>query len=107
MQREDLIGMMAKLLQDTLAEQSTDQIIQASPSSPLIGAEAVLTSMGLVSFVADVETTLAQSYSVELILVSEQALSRKNSPFRTVDTLVDYVLELVGAAVENGAVVTT
>ena len=52
--------------------------------------------MRLVSFIADLETTLASDYGLNLTLVSEQALSRSKSPFRSVDALADYILELTG-----------
>ena len=108
-QRSELIPMMVKLLDGALAEQSTDgnsgTLLKATPTSPLVGAEAVVTSMGLVSFITDVESTLAQDHNLELSLVSEKALSRKNSPFRTIETLADYILELAGAPVPNGSLV--
>ena len=106
MQREELIALMVERLQDVLAEQGAHETIQASAASPLIGVEAVLTSLGLVSFIVDVESTLGQTYGVELTLVSEQALSRRNSPFRTVHTLADYILELVGAPGESEVAVS-
>lgn len=102
MQRDGLIALMMNLLRDTLAEQGTDGSFQPTESSPLIGAEAVLTSLNLVSFITDVESLLADEHQVEVILVNEQALSRKQSPFRTVETLADYILELSGAPRETG-----
>ena len=101
MQRERLIDSMVTLLKNTLVEGGADQGMQVSASSPLIGAEAVLTSLALVSFITDVEATLAEAYNIEFVLVSEQALSRKNSPFLTIEALADYILELAGAPVEN------
>lgn len=102
MTREALIEMMVRLLQGSLEEHGAGETLKAAPDSPLVGAEAVVTSMALVSFITDVESTLAQEYNFEATLVSEKALSRKNSPFRTIATLADYILELaaepVGAA---------
>jgi hypothetical protein len=107
MLREELILLMVKLLQESLDNENTDQGTQASESSPLVGAEAILTSLALVSFITDVESTLAQTYNIELTLVSEQALSRKRSPFLSVETLADYILELVGTPAENRAIAGT
>ena len=59
-----------------------------------MGEDAVVTSLSLVSFIADVESTLADSYDIDVTLVSEHALSRRRSPFRTIATLADYVVEL-------------
>ena len=108
-ERNNLIAMMVKLLDAALAEQSTSDgtgpDLRGTPTSPLVGAEAVVTSMGLVSFITDVESILAQDHNLELSLVSEKALSRKNSPFRTIETLAYYVLELAGAPDANGSLV--
>ncbi len=98
MQRAELIAMMVKLLQGAIDEHNTaGESVRAAADSPLVGADAVVTSMGLVALITDIEATLAQNYGAELTLVSEKALSRKNSPFRTIETLADYVLELTGA----------
>ncbi len=98
MTREVLTAMMVKLLQASLDEHGAGETLKAAPDSPLVGAEAVVSSMALVAFVTDVEATLAQDFNFEATLVSEKALSRKNSPFRTIETLADYVLELAAEA---------
>jgi hypothetical protein len=104
MERQVLVQLMLGLLQNALDEQNVEtaetEPVKASPTLPLVGDNAAVTSMGLVSFIADVEGTLAESHNVSVTLVSEQALSRKRSPFRSVETLADYVMELVGASVD-------
>jgi acyl carrier protein len=94
MDRQRLIKMMTELLQATLDDQNEHDRVVATPSLPLVGENAAITSMRLVSFIADLETTLASDYDLNLTLVSEQALSRQKSPFRSVDALADYILEL-------------
>lgn len=98
MQRDEIIAMMVKLLQSAIDEHATaGDTVRAAADSPLVGADAVVTSMGLVALITDIEATLADKHGAELTLVSEKALSRKNSPFRTIETLADYILELTGA----------
>ena len=98
MERNSLITMMLGALQSALADQGAGLASEVSASSTLVGPEAVVTSMGLVSFITDVESLLAQDCNFDVALVSEQALSRKSSPFRTIETLADYVIELAGAS---------
>ena len=98
MDRQRLISMMTGLLQTTLDDQNEHGTVTATASLPLVGENAAITSMRLVSFIADLETTLASDYGLNLTLVSEQALSRSKSPFRSVDALADYILELTGSA---------
>jgi len=99
MQKPELVAMMTELLQSLVDQASLEEGgqnpgVRVAADSPLIGDQAVVTSMNLVSFIADVESTLAEQHDLSLTLVSEKALSRKNSPFRTIDTLADYVMEL-------------
>jgi hypothetical protein len=106
MRKQELAGLMLEMLQGALDAHRIDEgtntePVQAAADLPLIGEDAAVTSMGLVSFISDVESTLQEKYGVELTLVSEQALSRKKSPFRTIDALADYVLELMGVPNES------
>lgn len=101
MTRDTLVELMVGMLQQTLDAHLLDQggeAVTATAELPLIGEEAAVSSMALVSFIADVESTLMETTQVSLTLVSEQALSRRQSPFRTVNALADYVLELLAAA---------
>ncbi len=96
MERQQLVGMMTALLQATLDEQNEHGAVTATATLPLVGDNAAITSMRLVSFIADLETTLASDHGLEISLVSEQALSRQKSPFRSVEALAEYILELIG-----------
>ena len=103
---QELVEMMVGLLQAELDAQSTDETesaetLRASADQPLVGEHAVVTSLGLVSLIADIEETLAADHNLNLTLVSEKALSRKKSPFRSVDALADYVLELAEPPAEE------
>lgn len=60
----------------------------------LIGREAVLDSMGLVNLIVEVEQRLEEDYDVTVVLADERAMSQKNSPFRSVQTLADYICQV-------------
>lgn len=94
MNRTELITLMVELLEGNMRERNANGPVTVSSSLPLVGPQAALSSLGLVSFLADVESTLAEKYNLDLILVSERAFSRSRSPFRSVEALADYVLEL-------------
>ncbi len=94
---------MIGMLQQTLDAHILDgggEAVRASADLPLIGEDAAVSSMALVSYIADVESTLMEDYNLTLTLVSERALSRKKSPFRTINALADYVFELVETPAE-------
>jgi hypothetical protein len=61
----------------------------------IFGAGGSLDSLGLVNFLADLEYRLAEKFGRELVLASERAMSRSQSPFRDVSALTDYIVELL------------
>ncbi len=71
-----------------------DENIAINESAILLGNDAVVDSIGLVNLIVDVESALAEK-DIEITLTSEDAMSRRKSPFRSVDTLSDYILELI------------
>jgi acyl carrier protein len=64
----------------------------------LIGQGAVLDSMGLVTAILEIEQRLAAEHDVTVVLADERAMSQKNSPFRSVRSLADYVLRRVNGS---------
>ena len=61
----------------------------------IFGPGGVLDSLALVSFLADLEYRLTEEFGREVVLASEQAMSRSRSPFRDAPALTDYIVELL------------
>lgn len=66
--------------------------LEKKPDATLFGADG-LDSLGLVSFVVLAEEMVDDKTDIELTLASEKAMSRRNSPFLTLQTLADYIAE--------------
>jgi acyl carrier protein len=101
--RADILHAILVSLSNTV-EMSTGKSIEQDSfqeSTRLIGHEAVLDSMGLVSLLLDVEQSISEQYDVVIIIADERAMSQKRSPFRSVESLTDYVLELVKEQTES------
>jgi acyl carrier protein len=71
-----------------------DKQIPAEVSTELYGKDGHLDSMGLVAFLIDIEELFLDE-DIQIALSDERAMSQKNSPFRTVETLRDYIEKLV------------
>ena len=99
--KQELIEMMLEVLQDVVADSEAELNDEVTALTPLVGEEAAITSLSLVSFITGVELMIEENHDMELTLVSEEALSRSKSPFRTIDALADYVLTLVGVLSES------
>lgn len=66
--------------------------LEPAAESRLYG-EGGLDSMGLVQFIVLVEEQIEDKTGLELTLASDKAMSRKSSPFRTLQTLAEYIDE--------------
>jgi acyl carrier protein len=82
-------------LNDVNDEQPEDERIEVGPSTPLFGPDAQIDSLALVSVIVDVETALNVDYDLPISLTDDRAMTREISPFDDVQTLKDYIVELV------------
>lgn len=61
------------------------------PDTALFGLNGHLDSLALVYLVLDVEQRVEESLGVPIILTDDRAMSQRRSPFRTVESLAQYV----------------
>lgn len=80
------------------AEREPDDQVLISSSTPLFGVDAAIDSLEFVSVITDVETSLNLEHGMGISLADDRAMSRPVSPYSTVATLRDYVLELAQEA---------
>jgi len=66
------------------------QLIKA-PETRLLGSQSVLDSMHLVSLIVTIEREVEDAFGVALTLADERALSMEASPFRSIQSLADYI----------------
>lgn len=73
-----------------------DQVpIVFSPETPLYGQSSALDSVDLVNLLVTIEEKLQDELEIDFLIANEKALSMQNSPFKTIQTLHDYLtLEL-------------
>ena len=64
----------------------------------LLGENAVMDSFDFVSFVSTLEEKIADEFDKSITVVSEKAFSKKYSPFKTIDRIADYIIELLNEA---------
>lgn len=71
-----------------------DKQIPSASTTELYGKDGHLDSMGLVAFLIDIEELFLDE-EIQIALSDERAMSQKNSPFRSVETLTDYIEKLL------------
>jgi acyl carrier protein len=94
--RTEVLAVVLAAAADALEPDSELEPSQFSEDTTLVGAGAIVDSLGLVQILNDVEETISDQYGEPINLTDARALSQKNSPFRTIGTLVDHVMSRTG-----------
>ena len=93
MERGRLEALILSKLKEFVDENSIDVEEDITIDSRLIGRKSFLDSIGLVTFIVEVEQFLAEDFDLEIELASDKAMSRSTSPFISVKTLSNFVFE--------------
>ena len=75
-------------------EREPDDQVPISSTTSLFGVDAALDSLEFVSVITDVETTINLEHGLAISLADDRAMTRPQSPYSTVETLREYILEL-------------
>ena len=59
------------------------------------GLGGCLDSLALVSLISDLESVLSEEFNKEIILADEKMMSSRNSPFKDVKTLAEYITKKI------------
>lgn len=92
MQKSRIIEMLIETIRST----GLSNFERVSAESSLFGDNSLFDSMGLVNFVVDVETRF-QAEGIKLSLMSEDAMSKRRSPFRSIASLADFIQEQISS----------
>jgi len=69
--------------------------IEKSKATNLYGANSPLDSLGLVNLIVGVEDRVNAKFESGISIADEKAMSQVRSPFKTVETLADYIVLLL------------
>jgi len=94
MERTGILNLIYAAIDEVNPMLPPDRQIEKTPETQLFGRGSKLDSLGLVNLVVATEARLAEA-GVAITLADERAMSQKQSPFRTVGTLCDYILAIV------------
>jgi hypothetical protein len=72
-----------------------DEIIEFTEDFVLFGSGAVIDSLDLVNVITEVEESISDEFDLAISLTDDRAMTREVSPYDSVSTLRDYVLELL------------
>ena len=73
----------------------SNQKIVADKSTLLFGSHGVLDSLTLVNLIVTAEQKVQETLNIAITLADDRAMSQKNSPFKSVESLASYIVLLV------------
>lgn len=91
--KTDVLNLIGEAIDESNQVNETE--IQKTPETILVGTGSELDSMDFIALIVAIEGKLSDKYGISVSITAEKALSRQNSPFRTIDTLADYIMELL------------
>jgi acyl carrier protein len=97
MKRADVVGRLIYPAIDEIADGAEKDLnLVKVETTELFGPRSALDSVGLVNLIVIVEEAIERETGRTIRLVSERAMSRRHSPFKTVASLAEYIEELLG-----------
>ena len=91
--KEKVNEIIFKCVDETNIEDGTN--ISKDLNTILMGSESEIDSLGLVSLIVEIEEAINEEFDVSLTLADEKAMSQRISPFKTLDTLSNYIISLL------------
>jgi acyl carrier protein len=93
--RDTAVQIVIASLREVL-EQAEEQVPEnLSEETVIVGNNAVLDSLGVVSLIVEVEGRLEMDHEISVTLASDRAMSQRSSPFRTVGVMADYMCSVI------------
>ncbi|PDW04369.1 hypothetical protein [Candidatus Viridilinea mediisalina] len=99
---ETLLQIVLDGLREAIELSERPMPAQLEASTSLIGKQAVLDSLALVTLIVDLEQRLEEEFEVALTLADDRAMSQQHSPFRTVGSLAEYIGMLLAEELAHG-----
>ncbi len=92
---DEILEVVLEAVEEYNLQVDDDQKVEPSVETVLFGRGGKLDSMGLVNMIVLVEEKINTKFDVNITLADERAVSQEKSPFRSVQSLADYLLILV------------
>lgn len=96
--KQKAFDVVTKSVAELAEDMGFPALVNPVESTPLFGGDDGIDSLSLVRLVADIEREAELALGKIVVLADERAMSRRQSPFRTVGTLSELLYERLGEA---------
>ncbi|WP_026804227.1 hypothetical protein [Aliarcobacter lanthieri] len=93
--RERIENIIYETLKELNEELENETFLNPNLKTKLYGGSGALDSLALVSFIADLEDKISETFDKNIVLADEKAMSAKTSPFRNIESLTLYIKSLL------------
>lgn len=93
--QEKIQTLIYRALQNLADELENPELENPTPQTKIYGENGNLDSLALVSLITDIEESIEKEFSKDIILADEKAMSLRNSPFKDVSSLTQYIQNLL------------
>ena len=95
MKKKEIENHLLNLLKDFIRENEIKLDSEIDSSTRIIGSSPLFDSIELVSFIVEVEQFLEDELNIEIGLTTENAMSRRTSPFLSIEAMTNYIIEQI------------
>ncbi len=95
MKNEEILEIIYESVDNINEDLPKNKRLKKSQDTVLYGKGGQLDSLSLVNLIVSIENLIEEKYDKDIILADEKAMSLKNSPFRTIKTLSDYIHKIL------------
>lgn len=92
---EQYIDLVLSTLVEMGEDDDNEALINAHEKTKIFGTNGVLDSVGIVFLITELEEKISDDFNCDITLADEKAMSQVTSPFRNVETLANYIEQLV------------
>ena len=82
-----------KIIVSSMTENTNLLENDLNDDTPIFGAKSNIDSLGLVTLLINIEQKIEDEMNVNITIADERAMSQKNSPFRTIKSLTDFITD--------------
>jgi acyl carrier protein len=93
--KDEILNIVLQQLKEIGEEQEIDELINCKANTPVYARNGTIDSITLVYLVTELEEAVELKFDEIITLVDEKAMSQKISPFRSANSLADYMLKLI------------
>lgn len=95
MNRKEVRNIVIGAINEFLKGIRNDTETVVDDNTGLVGEGGILDSLGFIQVVVDIEEHFKKE-NAKVSLTSEEVMARQNSPFRSVETLVEFITQELG-----------